>query len=756
MREKIGFLLSALVWAQKPIVSGYDLWLDSLNFTSRSWHWRAGIAFRPNSASSLTLSLQGYRIDSVRLRGVPVSYTYNDSLLVVPLSGALQPVETLVVYYHGSGITDPTQRGGIYWGNNSVYNVGVSFAYIPHSFGRAWHPCVDTFGHKAAYRFHLRVPDSLAGTANGLLDSVVEDGTGWKYWHWHVPHPLPAYLAGVAIGEYVAAQDTFIRGNGDTIPIQYWVRRRDSSGAYVTFQRLKPLLRDWEQKFGPYPHRRIGYVGTPATNLAMEHSTHIVYPELIIANNTQYDWLWAHELSHEWFGNSVTGSSEQQIFLKEGFATYAEALYYERFLGKARAYEHIQSFLERTLRLLRWEEGLFPLSAIPLEHTYGIATYQKGATVLHTLRHQLGDSLYFLGVRTYTSRYAHGLTTIDSLQRAFEEGTGISLQAFFDDWLRKSGEVHFRIDSFGRQGNDSVWIAWRMSLRDKPSYSTPTRLTVYLRGARRGDTLYAQFFTDGRAQGRAVVACPFNPLVAILHPNGEVSDASTHATRWLRNNANTPLSYVHLILRPTGLPSGDSVWVHVAHHWVAPYDAGTLPLSNARYYQIDGTWGKELAMRGFFAYNGTAIGAEAYLDTVWLSFPEDSLALYWRPRAGEPWREWTYYTVQLGNNPSDKRGRIAADSLLPGEYAIGRKVLTPSTLSSGLQVSGWEVWSSPGHIHLRNTTPYEGAYAVYDLLGRLHKRGHLSPYDAIAFPLPAGMYIIQAPDKLHKVFLGNP
>ncbi|MCS7189451.1 MAG: M1 family aminopeptidase [Bacteroidia bacterium] len=741
------WIATSLLWGQRVI--GYDMWLDSLSFTQRWWRWRAGVVMETQNSSTLHLTLRNYTIDSIRLsNNQPLSFQYNDSLLSISLPGGMGLQETVWVFYHGSGAQDPGGFGGVYWGSNYVFNIGVSLQISPHSFGRAWHPCVDTFGNKAYYRFHLRVPDTLVGTANGLLDSTTEAGSGWKRWHWSLAHPIAPYLAGVAIGKYVVARDTFIRGVGDTIPIQYWVSRADSAGTYVTFQRLKALLRDWETKFGPYPYERIGFVGTAFSSGAMEHATHIVYPSLIIANNNQYDWLWAHELAHQWFGNSVTGGSESQIFLKEGFATHSEALFYEKFFGKHRYYEHIRGFLELTLRALRWEEGLHPLSALPPEHTYGIATYQKGATVLNTLRHQLGDSLYFLALKAYTTRYRHSLVTLDSLQKVMEDSTGVSLQSFFDDWLRKPGEVHFRIDSFGRAGNDSVWIAWRMSLRDKPSYSTPTRLTVHLRGNSSSDTLYAQFFTDGSMQGIAKVACPFTPKVAILNPNGEVSDASTHSVRWVKTAGAISHVTTYLALRAIGLPTGDSVWMHVGHHWVSPYDKDNLPLSGSRYHTLDGIWDKSLALRGVFNYNGRAIGSGAYLDTLWLNFSEDSLALYWRPHAGMPWEEWPYYTVDRGPSANDLQGRIIADSLLPGEYALGKKALTTSFAASEKSSvpTYWQVQTNEDALIIWNTSSTMGDYIVYDMLGRMYAKGILEPGGKVTYSLPGGIYIIQTPE----------
>ncbi|MCX7607037.1 MAG: M1 family aminopeptidase [Bacteroidia bacterium] len=753
MLRNLGILFFSILFAQAPNVVGYDLWLDSLNLPQRWWSWRGGVVFHPQGSSSLSLTLRNYTIDSVRWGSQSLSYTYNDSLLIITLPTGLGVQETVWVYYRGEGVQDPGGFGGVYWGNTYVFNIGVSLSISPHSFGRAWHPCVDTFGNKAYYHYHLRVPDSLAATANGLLDSVRSEGVGWKRWHWRLRYPIPAYLAGVAIGKYVAARDTFIRAPGDTLPIEYWVHPMDSAGTYVTFQRLKTLMRDWEIKFGKYPYERVGFVGTAFNSGAMEHATHVVYPSLLMANTNQYDWLWAHELNHQWFGNSVTGSQESQIFLKEGFATHSEALFYERFFSKTRYYDHIRDFLERTLRVLKWEEGLFPLSNIPPEHTYGIATYRKGATVLNTLRHQLGDSLYFLGMRAYNHRYKHGLVTIDSLQRVLEDTLGVSLQAFFDDWLRTPGEVHFRIDSFGRVGTDSVWIAWRMSLRDKPSYSTPTLLTVYLRGVSPAETLYARFSTDGSMAGIARVACPFTPRIAVLNPNGEVSDATTHGMRWVKVTGNFTLPTTYVTLRAIGLPAGDSLWIHVGHNWVGAYDAAGYPLSNNRYWQLDGSWGASLALRGVFTYNGRAIGTGAYLDTVWLSFTEDSLALYWRPHAGETWREWSYYTVDRGSSATDLQGRIIADTLLPGEYVLGKKMPTTTVypLSTTSPASFWQVWAAEGSLIVSNRSQREGLYLIFDLLGRLYGRGELDPQQEKVWLLPAGIYVIQTPEGPKRV-----
>jgi len=254
--------------------------------------------------------------------------------------------------------------------------------------------------------------------------------------------------------------------------------------------------------------------------------------------------------------------------------------------------------------------------------------------------------------------------------------------------------------------------------------------------------------------GVAYVPCSFAPLVAVLNPQGEVADATTHGLRWQKTNGSFTLPATYITLRPIGLPSGDSVWFHVAHNWVGAYDPGALPLSVQRYWQLDGVWSSSLALRGFFTYNGRPFGSGAYLDTLWLNFSEDSLALYWRPSVREPWSEWPYYTVDRGISPTDYQGRIIADSLLPGEYTLGKKVGgTTALVAFSPPAQTWQVQAQEGALRLFNGSSTGGRYTVYDLLGREWARGWLEADTERLLPLPPALYLVSTPEGPHRVLI---
>ncbi len=127
--------------------------------------------------------------------------------------------------------------------------------------------------------------------------------------------------------------------------------------------------------------------------------------------------------------------------------------------------------------------------------------------------------------------------------------------------------------------------------------------------------------------------------------------------------------------------------------------------------------------------------------------------LYWRPGAGQAWVAWPYYQLDIGTSGTDYRGRIIADSLLPGEYALGRKASTAPLFSTLSPADPWLVATEPGLLRLKNTSHSPGAYAVCDLLGRVWGQGLLQPDEETSLHVPGGLYAIRTPTSTRKVWV---
>ena len=226
---------------------------------------------------------------------------------------------------------------------------------------------------------------------NGNLDSVSDLGSGYKIWHWNMKNIIPSYLASVAVSEYALYSDVY-NGINANIPIQIYVRPQDTTKVRTSFINLKNILAIFESNFGPYLWQRVGYVGVPFDNGAMEHATTIAYPNACIDGTLNYESLYAHELSHHWFGDLITCSKASEMWINEGWAEFCE-FYYTKILYGNNYYKDImRKELKSVLQFSYIEDGgnYFALGDIPHEYTYGYTSYHKGNIVINTLGQRAG------------------------------------------------------------------------------------------------------------------------------------------------------------------------------------------------------------------------------------------------------------------------------------------------------------------------------------------------------------------------------
>ena len=348
-------------------VLNYSIHLDITNITNKfiSGYTELTIVPKIDNLHNVQLDLLSFFIDSVIINGnKQLLLDYDDTLLTLPLSQVAHLNDTLIVaiYYYGYPQEDPgtSHWGGFKFTTHSAYNLGVGFEAIPHNFGRCWFPCNDNFTDRATYDFRILVQGTQGHVAvcNGTLLSSDTNYvcSGKREFHWAISDEIPTYLASVAVDDYKLVPDTF-NGILGRIPIQLWVRQQDSLNAVLSFVNLKSILALFENKFGPYRWERIGYVGVDFDAGAMEHATTVAYPNACINGNTAYEGLYTHELSHSWFGNLITCSTAQDMWINEGWATFSEMVYEEAFFGRNTFLTNKRSKLNKVLRYNQIEEG---------------------------------------------------------------------------------------------------------------------------------------------------------------------------------------------------------------------------------------------------------------------------------------------------------------------------------------------------------------------------------------------------------------
>jgi aminopeptidase N len=385
-----------------------------------------------DSLSQIVLDMVHLVTDSVFIGNVPTAATRDDTTITIPLNGYHRADETLMVkiFYHDTGV----QRGFNYYGRNA-------YTFAEPLDARWWFPCFDEPWDKATSEIYCTVPDTFKVGSNGTLASADHNIVNHTVtYHWVNEYPIATYLINLIIGVYSTWNDYYINPQGDSIPLFYMVFPEDSAKAAYDFATVPDMLTLFSDLFGPYPFDKYGMGAvTPAPFGGMEHQTMTTINRDWIDGLRTFDLAMAHELSHQWWGDLVTLADWRNIWLNEGFASYASALYNDRAHGHDRFMQNmldyqVISFFDDSIT------GGYPIYNPSPDRMFSYSVYYKGAWVLHMLRGVIGDSAFFAGLHQYAARYAYSNASTDEFRDVMESYSGVNLHQFFHDWIY---EQHF-------------------------------------------------------------------------------------------------------------------------------------------------------------------------------------------------------------------------------------------------------------------------------------------------------------------------
>jgi aminopeptidase N len=293
----------------------------------------------------------------------------------------------------------------------------------------------------------LTVPASWITVSNGKLMSVTDAGRGLKTWTWKESVPSSTYLITVVAGEYDEVKETW-RG----MPVTYYAPKGRGDRLPINYGRTPAMLELFSKKFGvDYPWEKYAQVmvddfvagGMENSSATTNTSSSLVHPKLAPEYTTGEDGLISHELAHQWFGDLVTCKDWGEIWLNEGFASFAEFVWSEAHFGKD------QGDYERWSGAREWLESKNLWNKPIVRHNFDDSSefdgnaYGKGALVLHMLRQQLGDDAFYRGIKHYLEvNRGRNVVTAD-FAKAIEEATHTNVDQFFSQWLYGAGAPKF-------------------------------------------------------------------------------------------------------------------------------------------------------------------------------------------------------------------------------------------------------------------------------------------------------------------------
>lgn len=698
---------------------------------------RTTLRFAPkvSNISALPLDLLALTVDSVTMNGGSLSFGQSGELLTINLGGTYGPTDTLqlTVHYGGDPTVDGSGWGGFYTSGSIIYNLGVAFESQPHSYGRAWFPCFDNFVERSTYEFIVRTDLNRHAWCNGERLSETDLGGGLWESHWKMEGNIPSYLASVAASTYTAVNDTFPSIGGGNVPVHLVAQPADTTDLKNSFTHLKEAFDAFEATFGQYRWERVGYCLTPQG--AMEHPCNISYPTSIVDGGLQFEATMAHELAHMWFGNLITCSQAEEMYINEGFAEYLSYLFLQAVYGNERYMEEVRNNHHDMLHTAHvTDEGWYALNAVPQEFTYGEHTYNKGADVLHTLRSYLGNALFSSGLTNVLNTYAFSDISTAELRDQLIMTTGVDLTDFFSDWIEQPGWAAFEVDGFSSSpsgGGYAVTVQLQQKLRhaDHPYNNVPVTVTCV--GA--NGELHSELHPLSGANPNVVLQSPFEPSIIWLNNDDRISLAITAEQDTITTTGTNQYNLANFRITANAVP--DTAILRLEEYWVAADDITDEPfayvVSPDRYWRITGLVPTGCDFSGRITFDGRPTAAGSYdvglvQDFGGVAFHEDSLVLLYRSAPAQPWTRVTTATVNTQGSATDGAGRIDFTGLQLGEYTLAwRKSAVGIALNGSSGTPTWSVVHDAVHamviVESRTGASPNGIISLIDAQGRTVK-----------------------------------
>ena len=389
-------------------------------------------AVATQNLSAFNLDYRGPRIDAVTVNGAPADWSREGGELTITPAESILDGDSFqaVVRYHGTPDVDEDDRFGRgWWANeNSIFAVGEPAG------SDVWFPVNGHPLDKATYTISITVPEPYDLAANGLLSSVAmttgaDENASTTTYTWENNEPTASYLVIFNAADLDIATET--GPSGITI-IEAFPPTLSPNEARL-FDRVPDMIAVFEGLFGPYPFPTIGSTVFEDTsfNAALETQGMIGYDASAVNERTI-----AHEVAHHWYGNSVSPARWQDIWLNEGFARYAETLWFEAAHGPEAAEASLRRQMASLATVTRTPMGDGVLTGDPgPDRLFSEVVYAGGALLLHELRQLVGDDAFFRLLKEWAARYQHGNATTDDFIALAEEISAQDLDAFFDDWL---------------------------------------------------------------------------------------------------------------------------------------------------------------------------------------------------------------------------------------------------------------------------------------------------------------------------------
>ena len=727
-------------------VTHYEIHLNEFNIAEKTLDASATISLTAlNSIDVIKLELRSLTVTSVTSEEINVKdFSQKDDILSINLASTLSKDSEISITINYEGKTFNESWGGVHWSADYVYNLGVGFDSKPHNLGKTWFPCIDNFSDKASYDLYITIPEAMTSSCGGILSESVVNADSTKTDHWVVSQEISTYLMSFAFGDFTLWEETY-QGIEREIPIQVYAKPNQIEKVAGTFVNIKEIAAFYEDKFGPYPLNRIGYV---STNLGcMEHIDNIALSSSLINGtaNFENESLIAHEMSHAWFGNKTTCATAGDMWLNEGFATFCNYYYLTELYGEEMFKEYMNELIDNIILSCHEKEGWITLNDMPLDLTYGTTVYDKGAAVVNTLMNYLGRETFDAAMKQYTEKFANKAASSEDLRDAITEFTNVDMTDFFDTWVFTPGSPVYSVNSFSTKANgDKYDVEIVMNQKHRGADHIGNSVRYELTFVDEDWNMHSEMVEWDGANATITKTIDFEPVAIFCDIDNKFADACHSYTYVANKKGNKEFKDARIKLIAKEI--SDSTLLRVEHRW-AGADCDLIDgtkISPNRYWTIHRLDKGNSAINCEFQYQN----AETY-DAELFKLESDSLIIMYRKDGSHQWEH-----VNFSIKGNDNAGIITVENIQSGDYVLGVWNEKYIGLNENNNKSNIEIYPNPAkdNLYIDFNNEIKGNIIITNQLGQVVKKTNIDGKEITinVEDLTSGVYFINVSNQKMK------
>lgn len=365
----------------------------------------------------------------------------NDKIVIQPKSNGAT-TKTFRVQYQGipeRGLVIDTTK----FGQRSFF--GDNWPNL----ARYWLPSVDHPYDKASVEFRITAPDYYDVVATGEKVEESNLGNGYKLTSFKEPAPVAMKVVTIGVTRFASKLLAMV---GD-IPVTAWVYPENRLDGFSDYAVSAKVLSYFIDNIGPYSYAKLANMQAKTQWGGLENAGNISYYENSVTGKNTVEPLIAHEIAHQWFGNSATENSWNHVWLSEGFATYFTILYQEHVYGNEKRKEELTEDRSQVIEYFKKKPA--PIVDNSIKDPFKVLsanTYQKGGWVLNMLRRKLGDETFWQGIRSYYKTFQNSNASTDDFRNSMEEVSRENLEEFFTQWIFTEGHPELKFNWKYKQG----------------------------------------------------------------------------------------------------------------------------------------------------------------------------------------------------------------------------------------------------------------------------------------------------------------